>query len=438
MRRHQLSILALARLLTRHVHSRTHGRESGAVATLVAIMLGTGVILGCAALTIDTGSLLWERRQLQNGADAASLAAAQACATQTPCNPSIAAGLLLSNLANANASDNATGIESICGSATTVASNPALALCPAPGGPGELVKCPAVPSSLAAGNYVEIRTRTLTSGGSTILPPYLAQTLAGGGYSGETVRACARAAWGPPGSVGVSLPITLSSCEWANATLGTPPAATPTYAAAPVGAWPGYGGGGQPAWPAAAQTPPVPGHEVIIMLQDPQNPQTCQNWNGHDVAGGFGYLQAANCQAVMNTGDWVKVDTGNSLGCDISTFFNKIVYLPVFDCVAHQNSLPAPPPPTGASWPVSCYDTQGGGNHWYHVEGFAKFYLSGYKVGGGPADTRARTATGTEPCTGSQRCLSGWFLEGLVPASSISQNPIPGPVLGSYAVQVAG
>lgn len=49
--------------------------EDGAVAVLVAVTLV--VMLGLSALVLDVGNLYWERRQLQNGADAAALAAAQ-------------------------------------------------------------------------------------------------------------------------------------------------------------------------------------------------------------------------------------------------------------------------------------------------------------------------------------------------------------------------
>ncbi|WP_185746022.1 Tad domain-containing protein [Oryzihumus leptocrescens] len=434
-----MSILGLARAVRGHVHGRLRGRDAGAVATLVAIMLGTGVILGCAALTIDTGSLLWERRQLQNGADAASLSAAKSCADLiTSCPTLVAAGSPLANLAGANASDNATSIENICYSPAAIAANSTLAAytCPASGSPSQLVNCPPVAASLTAANYVEVRTKTLTSGGSSILPPYLAQTLAGGGYSGETVKACARAAWGPPTSMAITVPITLSDCEWENATLGTPHAATPTYAPDPVGAWPGYGGAAQPAWPAAATTPPVAGNEVVIMLQDPSSPQLCTNWAGHDVAGGFGYLNSTSCSPNVSATNWNKVDPGSgwaSLGCDLGPYWKRVIYLPVFDCVVHQNPMPGPVPP----WPANCYDSPGGGNHWYHIEGFAKFYLSGYKLSGAPAETRATPTTGSAPCTGPQRCLSGWFLDGPL-LGSLGGPPPPGPPLGPYVVQVAG
>ena len=38
------------------------------------------VLVGMAALVVDVGAVVEEKRQLQNGADAAALAVAQSCA----------------------------------------------------------------------------------------------------------------------------------------------------------------------------------------------------------------------------------------------------------------------------------------------------------------------------------------------------------------------
>lgn len=52
--------------------------ERGVTAVIVAIMLV--VLVGFAALAVDVGAVVWDRKQLQNGADAGALAIAQACA----------------------------------------------------------------------------------------------------------------------------------------------------------------------------------------------------------------------------------------------------------------------------------------------------------------------------------------------------------------------
>ena len=53
-------------------------REEGVVAVVVALCLV--VLMGGVALTLDVGSLLYRRREMVNGADAAALAAAMECA----------------------------------------------------------------------------------------------------------------------------------------------------------------------------------------------------------------------------------------------------------------------------------------------------------------------------------------------------------------------
>lgn len=52
--------------------------ERGATSVIVVLLL-VPVLFGAAALSVDVGALMWERRQLQNGADAAVTAAAQLC-----------------------------------------------------------------------------------------------------------------------------------------------------------------------------------------------------------------------------------------------------------------------------------------------------------------------------------------------------------------------
>ena len=52
----------------------------------VAIIM-VPVVLGTAMISVDVGQLLWERREVQNGADATVRAAAAACATAATCNP---------------------------------------------------------------------------------------------------------------------------------------------------------------------------------------------------------------------------------------------------------------------------------------------------------------------------------------------------------------
>ena len=423
-------------------------REQGAIAAIVAMLFGFGVLLSLAALTVDVGNINADRRQLQNGADAVALAVGQQCAKTGTCTPGDAN---LQTLVDMNAADGATSIRrvdggvgtnlagqrAICGNAT------GLTPCPATwvAGISKLQECPSTPASGV--NYVRVYAETANSDTprKNILPYYFGAAITG--ISGANQQACATVSWGSPS--GAAAPVTVSYCEWAAAT-GNDPANPWTgtgpdpgaYAADPTaGATPGYGLG-QTSWPAPAlqlPSPPVARHEIIIGLQGTTTTSACPSWNGHDVPGGFGYLSSTtSCSATAEVRGWIQVDTGNTMpsGCDLRPYFNTVIYLPIFDCTVRSLG--------GAPTAIPAVCTGGGGsNTWYHIEGYAKFFLSGYKTGGGPSQTAARTQSVTpqDPCSGNDRCLSGWFLKGLVNAPPA---PIPptGPPLGAYSIQLSG
>ncbi len=78
-------ILGLARPILQRI-----GRdEGGAIAVLIAVLIGGGVLTGMGALVIDIGQLYVERAQLQNGAEAGAMAVAKSCAAG-PCAPATA------------------------------------------------------------------------------------------------------------------------------------------------------------------------------------------------------------------------------------------------------------------------------------------------------------------------------------------------------------
>ena len=424
-------------------------REQGAIAAIVAMLFGFGVLLSVAALTVDVGNINADRRQLQNGADAVALAVAQQCATTGTCTPGAAN---LQALANANAADGATSIRRVDGAVPVGTLPGAPAICgSAPGLPpcqptwisgiSKLQECPSTPASGV--NYVRVYAETKNSAGGNLLPYYFGAAITG--ISGANQQACSTVTWGSPS--GAAAPITLSYCEWKKAT-GYP--LNPSYLTDPVGATPGYGGGApQPAWPTPAKqlpSPTVAGQEVIIGLQGTATTSDCATWNGHDVPGGFGYLTAGSiCEAVATPGGWIHVDTGNTMpsGCDLSPYLNKVIFLPVFDCVSTGTTTVPPSFIIGSGSPCT---TGNGNNTWYHIQGYAKFYLSGYKTGGGPSVTADRinyplasveNPRKAAPCTGNDRCLSGWFLKGLLP-TPVDTSPPTGPPLGAYAIQLSG
>jgi Flp pilus assembly protein TadG len=85
--------------------------ERGAVSVLMAVVLV--VLLGFTALVVDVGLLYAEKAQLQNGADAAALGVAQACASRNPGSDCSASSPLAAELANDNALDGRTNVSSV-------------------------------------------------------------------------------------------------------------------------------------------------------------------------------------------------------------------------------------------------------------------------------------------------------------------------------------
>lgn len=146
--------------------------------TIVIMAASLTVLLAVAALVIDIGALLNERRQLQNGADAAALAVAKSCGAGS-CDPTLA-----ESLADANAEDRAARVDSVS--------------YPAPG-------------------QVKVVLITEASDGGRILPFNFAQAVTG--HDGATVHASATAAWGGVGRASV-IPLVISICEFNAATSG--------------------------------------------------------------------------------------------------------------------------------------------------------------------------------------------------------------------------
>ncbi len=432
----------------RWLSRRRQRRDAGAIAMVVTLLVASGAVIGSAALTVDIGQSMAERRELQNGADAAALSLAKTCAlSPTSCSATggaaggAAGGTTALN--NINARDKLHGFDTtvypagLCG----VNAGPSLPSCLPP--TGSLKDCPPVPSSLTAVPgipFVEAHTITTTSAGH-LLPAIFGQTITG--TSGASVRACSRAAWGAPASATAGMPITVSACDWMHATNGTTAGTGGAYYPPPVynvagGSVKGYGGVGQPAWPSAAATPPLqlPGREVILLVQNPPGGATpatpCPSWQGHALPGGFGIVETMGDPCTLRTfpADWMRTDPGNSTGCDLSTRVGKVVFLPVFDCTA--SGLPTSPPPVPGQ---DC--TQGNGSSaTYHRQGYAAFYLSGYNVtttGSAPNKVKS-LVSGSFPCTGGNSCISGWFVSDSLTATAISGPP----KFGTFAVLPAG
>jgi len=399
--------------------------DTGAVAIIVAFLFGTGVLLGCAALTIDVGNINLDRRQLQNGADAAALSAARDCVATVCPDPSLTASAAaqtnyarLVTLADSNAGpDGATKLarvdsglaagvpdpNAVCGTL------PGLNPCIVGTVPGNLQECPASPleSLVPAVPYVRVYTQTLDKTRTKTLLPYSFGASIAGVGSGANQQACAAVAVGPAG-LSPSLPFAFSACEWNNATSG--------------------GTVFHPGPPYDSVTNPMnPLWEKVIQFNS-INGTDC-SWNGHDFAGGFGWLchdsgctpPAASTCSITTSGGWVDANTGNGAGNDcrsgIEAAVGTVVYIPVFDCINPNKNFC--PKPVGA-------EKSNGTHTWYHIQGYAAFFLTA--VDNGSIQNHLSgypTAASATACAGKGgKCLFGWFLKELtpVPGSIIDPN----------------
>ena len=358
------------RALTRRIHD-----ERGASAVVVALVIV--LLFGFTALALDVAALVQERRELQNGADAAALAVAKDCAAGTSCGGYLTTA---DTYADANADDTQSNVDEVCGV-----------------GPG-LTGC-ADPPTLPTGALGYVRATTSTNEVSSPDNPsqvnYRFAPVLSDAFVGKTMHGQAVAAWGSPGSASV-LPLTMSECEFDLATSDGTTYATPV-----------------------AGNPPYSGNFRVIKFHSGNNQaqaadcaaQAGQDTDGDQrLPGGFGWLQTtADCQVEVDAGGWYhetpgSAAPGSSTGCDPSLFLNKVVLIPVFDDV---NGL-------------------GGNNGGYHLEGFAAFYITGFRLSGG-------AWTVNPPCSPPADCIGGYFVKHVAVGEEFG-----GPPMGAVIVKMVG
>lgn len=323
---------------------RLRGDDDGAVAVLVALL--SVVLFGFGALVVDVGALYFERRQLQVGADAASLAIAQACAAGD-CGPYDADAEVF---ADGNALDGAARVEpgEVCGTISV-----------------GLPACAEPPTTLVGSGYVQVTTRTEQADGTTLVPPFLARILVPG-YQGTDASARATAAWGAAGGVNAELAITFSQCEYEKLTKDA---------------------NGKTVY---ASSPYDPALERIIYFHDTTEASSCPAGpSGADLPGGFGWLDEDGCTATITNG-WAQDDTGASASKDCKAALEALVgqtlLIPIFD---ETNGLT-------------------GSNGQYRIWSFVGFVLTGWRF---PGTSHASSYLPGIPCSGSQTCISGFFVE---------------------------
>jgi Putative Flp pilus-assembly TadE/G-like len=367
--------------LARLVRVRLLRDERGVVGALVAVLIGGGVLTGMCALVIDVGQIYQERAELQNGADAAALAVAKSCALGT-CVPGVA-----DQLASANASSltgGTEGVRLVCGSGT-------LGSCPASS--GSLASCPPPPS--AAANFVDVYTETQMASGSTLLPPVFATTLLGNSsYQGSTVHACAQAEWGPP-SAATTVALTISACEWDQATQ--------------------QGDLFAPAPPYPDDAPPPASFDQVLMLT-PGNESGCATEPaGADGPGTFGWAQAAPGSCTFGVaGPAFPESTAASVTAACALALQN----------AQQNQIPIL---------IPVYVSLNGASNTYTLKGFAEFVVTGYNLPSGFSEPDWLDSANT--CTGANYCVTGYFVRGIIPSTTDS---FTGASLGASVIDLTG
>jgi Flp pilus assembly protein TadG len=197
------------------------------------------------------------------------------------------------------------------------------------------------------------------------------------GHDSTAVSASATVAWGSPGGGTAMLPLTFSWCEFAAQT-----------------------GGGLPS-----------GTTPRTILLPKKSTTGCTGPSHMFVPGGFGWLvtDGSTCQATSAVGGKSTSEPGNnpSQGCstaDFAALQNRTVLLPIFD-------------QSGAT----------GSNAWYHVYAYAAFTITGYYFAG--------QYSWNNPCSGSQRCIAGYFTRFVDMSDRFTYTP-SGPDLGAAILRL--
>lgn len=184
----------------------------------------------------------------------------------------------------------------------------------------------------------------------------------------EQVGASGSAEWGTP-VAGSTVPIAIGACEFEE-------------------------------YPPLDPADPSP--KKILVQYDTEDRKGC---DATFSPGGFGWLDAEDCLADidLSAGEvWHKADRGNSMaksGCDVEDdlvpLLDTTVLIPIYDSFKKVNG--------------ECTEANDdkGGTVCFHIEKFAAFTLTGFKLSGGDkySDSSA------PKCTGNCRGLQGYFVK---------------------------
>ena len=331
--------------------------DQGLVAVLVAVIT-VPVLFGLGTLVIDVGSLYAEKRQLQNGADAAAYAVASGCVRSlVDCT---SAASTAQGRANNNADDATSTVDEVCGSVGPTGG--ALSTCGA-------TRCPQNPAATLpplGTTFVRVTTSTRGSSGATVMPPLLSGAL--GFTTGSRVCAEATVSWGAPAGV-TTVPLTFSQCEFNRL--------VPT---------------GIPAEPGSGT--------AQILFHDGNSSDLCSAGRSNaDAPGAFGFLSpdgSASCVVTVVNGK-VPTSTGNAVPNPCTDTFNHAK-----QTAADPNRIAN----TTVLIPIFTAVTGNGSNVVYTISGYAAFFITGWNFNGQNYFPEKPAAP---PCKGSETCIAGYF-----------------------------
>ena len=374
--------------------------QDGAIAVITALLVI--VLVGFAAIAVDVGALYLERRELQNGADAAALAIAQDCTvgvSTAGCSDPGSRVATARTYADANANDLASSVADT-----------------------------GVTLDLAAQKVtVEATTKDLSSADISRLAHWFAPVL---GIDATEVKAKGAAIFG---SVSLSgephIPITVGRCELEYWTAGG--FYYPTNTPDPLTLGDSYPF--PPNWyqiaadGTATQKPPF---KLEFQSGNPMQPSYCAPGEaGQNYPGGFGGLSTTgDCTVESLVGyadgnegaaliehndckDYCEQTTGDSSGAcndDALRILGKVVYLPIFES----------------------YDT---GTKLYELNQPAAFFVTSYNFG----PQYNGTLSGHTNCQLSNtapECLEGYFTTvDIEPGAAVD---VGGADTGIYSTQL--
>lgn len=292
--------------------------QRGAAAIIVGVaMFG---LIGMAAYVIDVGSLFEERRDLQNGADAAALALAYDCAAA---GGVIGTGDCAANADTEEEADRLAGWNSNDGEALVEQDD---------------IRFGVDSDGTPCSDCVTVTTHTwddLDNDGEIdyVLAPVL-------GSNSKAVSAQATAKWVYAGS-GFGFPMTISECEW----------------------------------DAATNDGLVWGEEIILLfhigngLTPPEDEIQCPDEVGNayqDVPGGFGSLDGVDCLSNIDGSGYVSWDGGDDgpqgQDCEPEDAYLQTIYVPIYEEIVDASFCGA----------------QGGGpnSRCYRIAGFGEFFVT--------------------------------------------------------------